>query len=154
VAVRGDDLFLGLRAPSVDGNAFVLRFAVADLFKDEVPKATLKRLPLGPGVGVRDLAAVEDGLLILAGRSLDSDPDPQAPPGCRSQTSIPAQTVWLWSGRDADAPRLLGTLPGVDRSDKAETLLVLEENDSFYRVLVLFDGPDNGAPTEFRIGKP
>jgi len=153
LAVQGDQLFLGLRAPSIDGDAFLLGFALADLFKSEVPKSTVKRLPLGPGIGVRDLAAVRNGVLILAGRSLDSDPDPKAPPGCRGQTELPMPTVWWWSGRDADAPRLLGRLPGVDRSEKAETLLVLEETESEYRVLVLFDGPDNGGPKEFRIDK-
>lgn len=153
LAVLGNDLLLGLRAPSVGGSAFVVRVAVADLFKDTVPRGTTKALPLGSGIGVRDLAAVSNGLLILGGRSLDSDPAPQGPPECRAQTMKPRPAVWFWSGRDSDPPKALGTLPGTSATKKAESLLVLEETTSTYRVLVLFDSEENGEPMEFIITK-
>jgi len=153
LTVLGTNLLLGLRAPSVDGNAFVLRIALTDLFKDSAPQATTKALALGPGIGVRDLAAVSNGVLILGGRSLDSDPAAEGPPGCATQTMKPRPAVWFWSGRDADAPKALGALPGVDAAMKAESLLLLEETTSHYRVLVLFDGAESGGPMEFIIGK-
>lgn len=151
LAVLGNDMLLGLRAPSVDGNAFVVRVPLAELFKDSVPRGTTKSMPLGPGIGVRDLAAVSNGVLILAGRSLDSEPASQGPPECRVQTMKPLPAVWFWSGSESDPPKPLGTLPGIDAGKKAETLLLLEETTSIYRVLVLFDGVENGGPMEFVI---
>jgi hypothetical protein len=130
-----------------------VRIALTDLFKDSTPKATTKALALGPGIGVRDLAAVSNGVLILGGRSLDSDPAADGPPECVTQTMKPRPAVWLWSGRDADAPKAQGALPGVDATMKAESLLLLEETVSHFRVLVLFDGAENGGPMEFIIGK-
>lgn len=149
-AIRGELMF-GLRAPSVDSHAFILRVKETDLFKGAPPPGRLSSLRLGHGVGVRDLAAVSDGLLILAGRSLDSEPSSAGLPDCKSQTGVPAPGIWFWSGRDNEAATLLGNLPGVDPEMKAETLIVLEDQTTRFRVLVLFDGEKNGEPMEFVI---
>jgi hypothetical protein len=44
-------------------------------------------------------------------------------------------------------------LPGSrDGEAKAETLLVLRDQaNEPWRVLILFDGPENGAPTEYLV---
>ena len=65
----------------------------------------------------------------------------------------PAPAVWFWSGKDGDPAKSLGELPGVVATDSAETILVLGEDATTYRALVLFDGVENGGPVEFTIGK-
>ena len=43
-------------------------------------------------------------------------------------------------------------IPDAHRKHKAETLLVLDDRKGKpYRVLVMFDGPENGGPTEYLI---
>ena len=74
IAVQGENLFVGLRAPSLDGRAFIVRANVDELFRpgrEPAPAtALMETIPvaLGPDVGIRDLAPLPDGrLLILAG---------------------------------------------------------------------------------------
>lgn len=155
MAVLGTDMLFGLRAPSVKGNAYILRVALADLFKPSVPPGRMASLALGPGVGIRDLARVSNGVLTLGGRSLGEKPADGAPSECIEPKDIPRPAVWFWSGNDGDKPEFLGDLPGIDPEMKAETLLVLKEEEapSKYRVLVLFDGEKNGKPMEFVISK-
>lgn len=146
LAFLGGDMLLGLRGPSVDGKAFVMRVPVADLFGTTPPPATVDTLPLGECVGIRDLAAVADGVLVLAGRSDDDrNPTCQAPP---------SPSLWFWTGKPGDTPTALGTLPGLGPDDKAEVLLMLEDAKPAYRFLVLFDGKENGEPKEFRADLP
>jgi hypothetical protein len=130
-----------------------MRVPLDDLFKDTVPVATTSRLGLGDNAGIRDLAKVADGVLILSGRSDDERGDQQFTCGEQRAPSSPPPSVWFWSGKDKDAAKPLGPLPGVAATESAETLLVLEESETAYRVLVLFDGVANGGPVEFTIDK-
>ena len=79
-----------------------------------------------------------NGLLVLSG-PVNEQPVPPA--------------VFHWDDASQTLTRLavLGDLPA---GAKAETLLVLEANADSYRVLVMFDGPPNGQPTEYRIPRP
>ncbi|MFG1317678.1 DUF3616 domain-containing protein [Xanthobacter autotrophicus] len=153
LAILGDEALFGLRAPCIGGQAFVVRAPVEALFSGAPFTAKESPLALGHNAGIRDLAKVDDGVLILSGRSNDKGtkgaftcdtPDPEADPVAQ---------VWLWSGNHGDAPENLGTLPGVSKSDKAETLLVLGEDTASYRVLVWFDDEPNGKPKEYVIDK-
>jgi hypothetical protein len=74
LAVVGDKLFVGLRAPSLDGKAYILGASVADLFAPGNAPAAGKpeviAIQLGPKtskIGIRDLAPYKDRLLVLAG---------------------------------------------------------------------------------------
>jgi hypothetical protein len=60
--------------------------------------------------------------------------------------------VWLWDGV-SDTPKPLGTLDldAIDKNAKAEILLLLAEEASQFRVLVMFDGIENGRPLSFRL---
>ena len=72
---------LGLRSPCLDGNGFVLEVAVADLFghePDREPEPRRHPLALGPAAGIRDLALVPDGMLVLSGPSVEGDAAPFA----------------------------------------------------------------------------
>jgi len=148
IAAVGGDLLLGLRAPAKQ-HAFLARVPTDALFAPDQsggPSAEAIPLALGEGVGVRDLAVLPDGrLLVLAGPAQEQA-DPYA--------------VWLAElGRDASgtvsaslrrlaALRDIGT--GKDRA-KAEAILPLVEEGGRLRVLVLFDGLPNGGPRTYLL---
>jgi len=106
------------------------------------------------GRGVRDLATVDDGILILAGPVGDG-------PG--------SYQLYLWDGRDmvpgTGAPtsvkdpglRLLGDLPDPTPLDgshpKAEGLAIMEAKDKPWEVLVVYDGLNDGNATRFKVDK-
>jgi hypothetical protein len=100
MAILGADMLLGLRAPSVNGNAYILRVALDDLFKPSVPPGRISPLALGSGVGIRDLAKVSNGVLILGGRSLGEKPA-DGTVGVRGAEKHPSacSVVLEWKGR-------------------------------------------------------
>ena len=71
IAIKDDaTLYAGFRGPVLKGDegkstAVVLSAPLDALFDGRGAQHRLFRLPLGPGRGVRDLAAFEDGILIL-----------------------------------------------------------------------------------------
>lgn len=138
IAVRNGRMHLGLRAPSLDGQAFVLSVDADAVFtKRRDLDSRVTPLALGPNTGIRDLAAVGDGVLILAGPTRNE----QVP-----------YSVWLWDGTAAAARKLRTLdLSDVDAEAKAEIILPLEEGNDHFRVLVMFDGLENGGPMSFRI---
>lgn len=102
------------------------------------------------GRGVRDLLAVEDGFLILAGPLGDSDLSYQ---------------LYHWDGLDClpgqreageskqGRTTLLGEVPGPS-SGKAEAISRLKSGPDHWDILVLYDGIEGGFPTVFRVHKP
>jgi hypothetical protein len=143
LAVRDRHLYLGLRAPVLDGRAFIVRVAADAAFASAEARPEVFALRLGPGVGVRDLARVEGGLLVLTGPEL---------PESDGQTGRAQIVFW----REDGTLRRLGPLGGMRPDEKPEALLVLGEDAQGYRVLVMSDGTDKiagGRPTEYRIRK-
>ena len=140
IAVRDGRMLLGLRSPALAGQAFVLSAATTTFF-DEVPsrQQSLERfaLPLGEGAGIRDLAAVDDGVLVLSGPSTDEDAAPFA--------------LWLW--RDDRKLLPLAEFDALGKA-KAEGLLVLGTKADTYDLLILFDGVARGGPHQFRVPRP
>ncbi|WP_025661791.1 DUF3616 domain-containing protein [Rhizobium sp. IBUN] len=153
IAFTGDDTLFGLRSPCESAHALIMRVPTKELFSNSIPTGTTKSLGLGDNVGVRDLAKVNNGILILAGRSDDNRGDQQFTCGEQRTPPKPVPSIWFWSGKDADDAKPLGILPGIAPGDSAETLLLLGETDVAYRVLVLFDGVSNGGPVEFSVDK-
>lgn len=141
VAVRGGRLHAGLRGPVLaDGSAAIVSVPLAGLFEGKPGAGTLATVALGPDSrgqkrGVRDLVAVPEGFLILAGPMLDPDD---------GAVAAADYTVFAWNGTDAPRKRL--DLPGFGRKVKPEALLPLDAGAEGERVLVLFDGPKEGAP--------
>ena len=94
----------------------------------------LKQLPLGPRIGIRDMARVTGGILILAGPIADQ---------------VGPATVFRWN-EVTNELRDLGLL--VEPSNrKAESLIVLDEDPEFYNILVMYDDIANGGPTQYNI---
>ncbi|WP_102961003.1 DUF6910 family protein [Mangrovicella endophytica] len=143
LAVVGDDLLVGLRAPSVDGNAVVLSVPADMLFTaaaETVKPSREWRLPLGPNTGIRDMATLSDGsLLILAGPTLEQDDIPYA-----------VFRVALPDGSTDKLAVLDDVASGSGRA-KAEAVTVLEQSEDQLEILVLFDGLADGGPRKYRI---
>jgi hypothetical protein len=133
IAVRNKRMHLGFRGPpggfvlSVNAEAV---FNAADKLEPQV-----KLLGLGDTVGIRDLTAVDAGILVLAG-PVNEGTD---------------YAVWLWDGVSDNATQLAKLdLAGI-KDGKAEILLPLEEDRSNIRVLVMFDSIENGGAMSFKI---
>lgn len=140
IAVKDGRMHLGLRGPSRNDHAFILSVdAEAAFTKSENLNARVKQLKLGKDAGIRDLASVSDGLLVLSGP-------------VNKQSVEPA--IFHWDEKTG-ALRRLGELQlptSLQGEAKGEILLVLHDKASEpLRVLVMFDGPENGAPTEYLV---
>jgi hypothetical protein len=139
IAIKNDrTLLAGFRGPVLNGNrAVVLSVEIDVLFGGSGTQHRLFRLPLGDGRGVRDLAAFENGILVLAGPVADG-PGPYA--------------VYAWDG-ESENVRPLGELPFAAER-KPEGLLPLDKSAAGLRVLILFDSEKEGAPTPVVIKAP
>lgn len=139
MAAKGSRLYFGLRGPSDNKHAFTLSVDADALFtKDRPLDPRVAALELGEDTGIRDLAAVKDGLLILSGPVNDQNVTP---------------AVFLLQENGGGLHKL-GELeiPKALSGDKAETLLVLSDDAGKpWRALVMFDGPANGGPTEYEL---
>jgi hypothetical protein len=139
IAVDGDRVFLGLRAP-VDRMAYIVEGSVSALFApgdaplSEGPPVPIP-VPLGEKSGIRDLAVLPGGkLLILTGAAHQPD-IPYSIFALDLTTKTPTELV----------------PPREDQPERAEGIAVLAATPQEIRVLVLFDGPLDGAPQELRI---
>ena len=148
LAVRDGTMHVGFRAPSPSGQAFVVSVSEQAVFGQAAPAAAaVSRLALGADRrgrerGIRDLAPVAGGFLVLAG--------PALPEGDEVESEA---VVFFWSGTGGRAAPLRRV--GLEREGvKPEALLVLGEGAASYRVLVIHDGVEGGAPTEYSIEKP
>ncbi|QDU94115.1 hypothetical protein Pla8534_19010 [Lignipirellula cremea] len=141
-AAHGDELYVGFRGPVLrEGYVPILVFDF-----DKPQKAKTVYVKLG-GRGIRDLVRVSDGFLIIGG-----------PVGGEPVTF----EIYHWDGEDCMAgsdnlspkdPKSLGVIPLPNDQSKAEGIAVVSETDTHYDVLIVFDGPTNGQPTQFRVEK-
>lgn len=138
IAIKdGATLFAGFRGPVLDDNkkAVVLSVPIDALFSGVATPHRLFRLELGVGRGVRDLVRFETGFLILAGPAADG-------PG--------VYAIYAWDGESESVKRLVElTQFAPDR--KPEGLLPLDKNAAGLRILIVFDGDKEGAPTPVTI---
>ncbi len=145
LAVAGDTLYLGFRAPVLrSGFAPVLRLKF-----DQPKDAELLFVGVG-GRGIRELTRVDDGFLIIAGAATDAPL---------------SYLLYHWDGndmipghRDAGDPplgkaTLLGRIP-TPAGAKAEGLAVLATADDHYDLLVAYDSVVNGGLRTFRAPRP
>lgn len=140
LAITGDRLWAGLRAPAPAGKAVLVGASLAELFA--AGHEPLRGAPqvvsfdAGKGRGIRDLAALADGRLIaLVGPRQDED--------------VPYALVLVDPARP-EATRELGTLPDRKKA-KAEVVTLLAETPNSLNLLVGYDGPKNGGFEEYRV---
>jgi hypothetical protein len=140
-AVRGM-LFVGLRAPTIGGNSFIVAIDADRLF-DKMATITEDDLrvisvPIGAGRGIRDLARLNDEqLLVLSGPAQDAP--------------VPFEIHVL--DIEAGTTTLLGTLGELPDAAgaKAEAISVLSQHGNAIDILVMFDGLASGGPREYTI---
>lgn len=148
IAASGSRLFFGLRAPSLSGSGFIVSAGAADLFAaDDRPVPTrVAKLALGAGVGIRDMATLPDGrLMLLTGPA-------QEQKGVRFGIAVTTPS-------DAAEWPVRPVLPEVrpisgNGKAKAEGLAVLAVSGDTARVLVLFEDPANGGAQEHSLRLP
>ena len=140
LAVDGVTLFAGFRGP-------ILRHGFTPVLKltfDAPTDAALVFVPLD-GRGIRDLAKVPDGILVLAGPMGDSDQ---------------SHRLYRWNGQDCipgtDGPggklEYLGEVP-TESGGKAEAIAVNSIESDAYIVTFFYDSLPNGGPQRFRVPK-
>ena len=153
LAVIDGTLYAGMRTPVGNGTSFIASARTEDLFAPghERLKAAGKplRLSLGNDTGIRDLAALSNGgLLILSGPTAN-----QADVGYKIwylpkplSTSTPAELVTVTTGaRPKNAAE----------AAKAESITVTSESEDRVTVIVNYDNIDEGAPAshQLRLGR-
>jgi hypothetical protein len=147
IAVKDGRMYLGLRGPSHAGTAFVLSVDAKAVFTEtQSLDAKVLDLRLGKDTGIRDLASVSDGVLVLSGPVNEQDIEP-------ALFHWDEKTGSLTELGELQLPAHLANKPKEERP-KAEILLVLQDKaNEPWRVLVMFDGPENGAPTEYLVAR-
>ena len=143
IAAVGDTLWIGLRAPSLGGRAFLVGASLQALFAPghapttETPRVIA--LPAGPDRGIRDLAPLPGNrLLALLGPAQEQERP---------------YSLLLVDLAHPDAATDLGELPG-RRNAQAESLTVLAQQGGKLDVLVGYDGPRNGHFESYRLQLP
>ncbi|TBD04808.1 DUF3616 domain-containing protein [Rhizobium leguminosarum] len=138
IAIKGGQLYVSFRGPLIGGGATIGVIGLEDAFRS--PSASLTLLPpikLGDGQGVRDLAAVEGGFLILTGPQRD-----QAGPA----------KVCFWKLGETSA-KCHGVIKAGPDSSKPEALTLLETTDAKFRVLIMSDGANGGSPAIYDVAR-
>ena len=145
VVVVDKKLVVGLRGPSLQDNAYLVTASLASLFSpgsaiEKTDDVELIPLPFGKPLGVRDLAPLPDGrVLVLAGPAQEQKLDFE---------------FFVAEPRPGGALTQLCTVAQVRESEtvgKAEAVTVLEVTGGSMRVLVFFDGLTNGGPREYLV---
>lgn len=149
LAVVGDRLYLGLRTPAPD-RATILAVEVAGLFApgEQPAKVTPEALTLklGAEAGIRDLAALKDGRLLVLGGPADGG---VAPFMLHLLTPATGESRPLVELRTEELGKKKG---GGDEVAKAEAIAILEESPVEICLLVLYDNIPDGGPRRHRIG--
>ena len=173
LAVSGDKVFVGFRGPvDVDG-AYLYELSRDALFArkpdEPPPNAVLHRVKLGGSTdfhcqGIRDLAAVPGGLLILSGPEMRLRKEPKlkkgdvakprpapTPPFDRCHPSQPRAELFFWSG--SGQPRRIAPIDTASlNGDSPEAIAILPGESAEYEILVLSDGGAS-KPMLLRIPK-
>ncbi|MBM3562725.1 MAG: DUF3616 domain-containing protein [Alphaproteobacteria bacterium] len=146
MAVADGRLLFALRAPNLEENAYIVGVDANALFEGRDPRPSLTKTHLGVNKGFRDLTIADGEALALVG---PSDDDPAADysivelRGLTKGASVqPKELARL----DLSAVKLKkgGRL-------KPEAITLLDMTPERYRLLVLSDGGENGAPLVFNI---
>jgi Protein of unknown function (DUF3616) len=152
LAVKDGRLYVGFRAPSKDGVVPVYSVDSRAVFDESDAKARLARLQVGAGLGIRDMVAGRDAVLLLVG------------PDDRKPTSSPTWSIAEWPDAElalaSSRPRLLAKLDLRNlrfqqcfEELKPEAIAILDESSAGYRILVLSDGVCDGGALVFDLKK-
>lgn len=140
-------LWFGTRGPNIGGKTHVIEVEPESLFSDGIPRAKAHALTVGEGRGIRALASVGGGFLVVTGNSA-AEATPQIPV---SDAKRPDATFDLYHWQPGHDAKRIGRLP--EAPGKAEALLVLDETPDHIDTLILYDSAPGGGPRSIRIHK-
>jgi hypothetical protein len=151
LAVKDGRLFFGFRGPTDNGAAYILSVDANALFNGKGAEPELYPIEVGEGRAIRDLLAVSDGVLVLAGPDDDEGNEGAG------------WVVIRWIGRgtldpvDQSKPLASLDLSGVklrscDHELKPEALAVTADRPGEpYQAVIFSDGMCDGGPLRFTI---
>lgn len=139
-------LYFGLRAPHKDGRGLVIEVETRDLFGGKPGPLKVHSIPVAKGRGIREIAAVRDGFVIITGNA-SAEASKKIPVSAAPGPDTRFELIF-WNGRDA-AVEHIGRLP--ENGGKGEALLVLDDSDAHLDLLVVFDGLLGGEPLAVRL---
>ena len=144
LAVRDGWLYAGFRGP-----VFRERYVPVMKFRFDTPFDYQLLYVELDGQGIRGMARVSDGFLIVAGPAADVR-GPYRLFHWDGKDVIPGKNR---APKDIGSVRLLGGIPVLDNG-KAEGIVVLDERPSTYEIIVAYDGIKGGGLHRFRVAKP
>jgi hypothetical protein len=115
-----------------------------------MPEGKIHELPVGAGQGIREIADLPEGFLVLTGNA-GSEPSKQFPSSLDHEEKNPYALWWWRPGTDTSLVKLL-VLP--KHQGKAEGLLVTKLEGRKAEVVILFDSGENGAPLTLNVRLP
>ena len=145
LAYREGKLWFGMRGPNIGGISHVIEVVPESLFNGGVPEGKSHDLKLGDNSGIRELTAISDGFLLIAGNSA-AEASKRIPV---SISNSPDDSFELYFWKPGQEVQLIGKLPA--SSGKAEAMLVLGETSGFIDLLVIFDNAPEGGPIAIRV---
>ncbi|MBK1880831.1 DUF3616 domain-containing protein [Luteolibacter pohnpeiensis] len=145
LAFRDGKLWFGMRGPNIDGTCHIIEISSESLFSGDKTEGKSHEIQLGDDYGVRELTAVRDGFLIIAGNSA-AEASKKIPV---TLTNQPDDTFHLYFWKPGQKAEKIGQLP--HSSGKAEAMLVLDDTPSHCDLLVIFDSAPEGGPIAIRV---
>lgn len=146
IAVRDGRLYVGMRGPVLGTNAAVLSVPLFAVFDGQQAPLRLHKIPLekdtlGKPRGVRDITRHANGFLVLAG--------PVNDPPKKRKIQPNDYSIYVWDGESG--LKRARDVPAYGKKVKPEALLSLDGDAQRVRVLLLFDGPEEGAPRPLEV---
>ncbi|MGD9657914.1 MAG: DUF3616 domain-containing protein [Methylocystis sp.] len=146
VAAKDGRLYFGFRGPAINGEALIVGVDAKALFEGAAAAPSVGRIRVGDKRAIRDLTFAGDSLLALVG---PDDDEPQ-----RNYSIFRVENPYEGAGRANELAVLdLRNVPK-DKSGKPikpEAIALLDSTPERYRLLVLSDGGEDGAPLVFNI---
>lgn len=151
LAVRDGRLFFGFRGPADGGKARVLAVDAQALFTGGDARPTLSTISVGKGRAIRDLLAVSDGVLVLAGPDDDERNERVGWIVLRwneQETSNPDGQIQALAALDLTNVKLRSC----DHEPRPEALAITaDKRGEPYQALIFSDGMCDGGPLRFTI---
>ncbi|MGD9539776.1 DUF3616 domain-containing protein [Methylocystis sp.] len=146
VAAKDGRLYFGFRGPAIDGEALLLGVDAKALFEGGVAAPSVARIKVGKKRAIRDLTIADGALLALVGPDDDNLP--------LNYSVFRIESPYQGSARAAELAALdLDKAPRDEKGEpiKPEAIALLDATPERYRLLVLSDGGEDGAPLVFNI---
>jgi hypothetical protein len=138
LAVANGKLYIGFRSPVLRGNLV----PIMEMSWDDPADHQLHFVNLG-GLGIRDMVAVPNAFLLLAGPPADAE-GPDEIYSWNGQDDVPGKDV---TTRSVSRIRRLDSIAG----SHAEAMALLASKDHCHDLIVLVDGVPGGAPRSISV---